>query len=196
MNAFRDGFDFRQLWHRLIFSACRVPAPVPQQWAGCPVHRVARGKGQSAHPFNNLRVGCSPADLPLLVGRIGADDEEIVRPRQLAVTRTGSKQRDIAGLHGYLATARAAEDQRRRALFGHQPFRVSRITSGSKFPAKARGPPIAAAPSIRLNLRRSISVGILDWMSKRVEARAIRESTVGLDDPPSIDVDPQFAPAR
>jgi hypothetical protein len=57
-------------------------------------------KLDAAHAIEDLCCGGGAADIPVLAGWIGADDEEIIRGRDAAVAGSGGKYEDVPGASG------------------------------------------------------------------------------------------------
>ncbi len=68
-------------------------------------------KADVAHALEDLRGGGGAADVPVLVGRVGSDDEEVVGGGEAAVASTGREDEDVAGLDGDGFPSFAAEDE-------------------------------------------------------------------------------------
>ncbi len=69
---------------------------------------VGGWEGEGGHAGQGLRVGGGAADVPVLVGRVGADDEEVGGAGELAVADAGGEKEDVAGAEGELAAGRWA----------------------------------------------------------------------------------------
>lgn len=65
-------------------------------WVGC-------GKGDVLHLLERLGRGCGAADVPVLVGGVGADDEEVGGGGELAVAGSGGEGYDVSGAEGEVA---------------------------------------------------------------------------------------------
>jgi hypothetical protein len=72
-------------------------------------------EGEMAHALESSGIGCGAADVELLARRIGADDQEIRRGGETAMTRAGRQEDDVACADEDLASAFAAEEKTRRA---------------------------------------------------------------------------------
>lgn len=80
------------------------------------VDGIGGWEGKGGHAGLGGEVGGGAADVPVLAGWIGADNEEVGGAGELAVAGAGGKKEDVAGAEGELAAGRqtfpgAAEDE-------------------------------------------------------------------------------------
>ena len=73
-------------------------------------------EGEGGHAGLGGGVWSGAADVPVLVGWVGADDEEVGGAGELTVAGAGGEEEDVAGVDGELAAGRwailwAAEDE-------------------------------------------------------------------------------------
>jgi len=64
------------------------------------VYGVGGGEGDAAHVLEGVGCGCGAADVPVLAGWVGADDEEVWGAAELAVAGAGGEGDDVAGVEG------------------------------------------------------------------------------------------------
>ncbi len=110
-SAIRKDSELRNVVSRSRFLL-RIP-PQASECSTCAAERIRRRKRKRAHAITFCLRRRATADVPGLLRRIGAYDEEIWRGTEAAMTSASGEENHIAGGESQFVTAGAAKNDTR-----------------------------------------------------------------------------------
>jgi hypothetical protein len=85
--------------------------PKLRECAGGSGKRIGSRKTDATHAFENFGGSSATADVPVLVLRVGADDQEVLGGRDAAMAGSSGQNKNIARMNRYRLAAFSTEDQ-------------------------------------------------------------------------------------
>ena len=92
-----------------------VHTPQIQESPACTTNGVGARKGKSPHSFLIGKRRRTPANVPMLIGRISANHQKVLAAPQVAMPCPGWQHGNVTGLHRDFAAAFSAQHQARMA---------------------------------------------------------------------------------
>jgi hypothetical protein len=93
----KNGMQIQDIY---LPESKRLSDPQARQGAGFAGDGIGCGEANLPDTLEDLSGRGGAADVPVFSGRIGADDEEVVRGGDAAVAGSGGKYSDITGTNG------------------------------------------------------------------------------------------------